>query len=179
MDGYGRGGGILLGAESHLCDPQRGSWRREPCREGEFLDPERSQPAKAEKRRVAEHEGLFKHDTHIFCPWDLAWQGTSWRPPLALDHACDKGLFGNSGDGFQPRPSTEAVPAAQKSFEVAQAHTSMHFPRPRPGQDIGRLQNRLPAAGPACRDKKPAAPIGVITQPEWHYRKSSHAGMRP
>ena len=54
-------------------------------------------------------------------------------PLLALDHPCGKGLFGNSGGGFQLRPSAETVPAAQKSLKAAQ-EPFLDAPFPVPGR---------------------------------------------
>ena len=78
------------------------------------------------------------------------------------DHSCDEGLLRNFGACFETRPSSEAVPAAQESLDLTQAHAAMHFFCSCPGQDLSRLQDRLAAAGPTYCDEKPVS-LGIIT----------------
>ena len=66
----------------------------------------------------------------------------------------------------------------RKGLQVFQAHPAVHSSPPRPGQEFGGFQGRLPAAGLAPRDEIPVSP-GVIAQAKRHYWKSSSPGTRP
>ena len=81
-------------------------------------------------------------------------------------------------DDRHPIFASVSVQTGGPGLEVTQVHTAMYFSCPRPGQDIGRLQDRLAAAGPAYCNEEPVS-LGIITQLQRHYQKSSHSGMRP
>ena len=74
--------------------------------------------------------------------------GPSRRRNSRSDHPAHESLLANPGHRLEARLPGSALPAAKERLQVLQAHSAMHFSRLRPGQEMGGLQGRLPAARP-------------------------------
>ena len=88
-------------------------------------------------------------------PW---WSRQVGCREASSNHACDKRLLGQAGDGVDPRGAVAAVPTAQAEREFCHAHVGMGA---WVGQYFGGVHACLTTAGAACRDEHPRA-VGVV-----------------